>query len=112
MNDLSQSIIALIEHHNQPTALGWFRKVDRAGFHLQQLPLSEVDFAILMSDFFITFGVCSEQYDDARYFPEPRRRRFAVANWFTAGTAQPYRPLTVAMLYEAARLGRWPEEAY
>lgn len=51
MNDLSQSIIALIEHHNQPTALGWFRKVDRTGFHLQQLPLSEVDFAILMSDF-------------------------------------------------------------
>lgn len=80
MNDLSQSIIALIEHHNQPTALGWFRKVDRTGFHIQQLPLSEVDFAILMSDFFITFGVCSEQYDDARYF---RSRADGVLQWQT-----------------------------
>ncbi|HAH11927.1 MAG TPA: hypothetical protein DCL47_00030, partial [Pantoea agglomerans] len=98
MNDLSQSIIALIEHHNQPTALGWFRKVDRTRFHLPQLPLSEVNFAILMSDFFITFSVCSEHYDEARYFPEPRRRRFAVASWFTPVTARPYLPLTVVML--------------
>ncbi|MFW0697763.1 DUF1493 family protein [Pantoea sp. R13S299] len=109
MNDLSQAIIALIEYHNQPTLLGWFRKVDRAGFHLQQLPLSEVEFAILMSDFFATFGVSSDHYDEARYFPASPPRRWISAGWFNAGG---YCPLTVAMLCEAASLGRWPEEDY
>lgn len=109
MNDLSQAIIALIEYHNQPTLLGWFRKVDRAGFHLQQLPLSEVEFAILMSDFFTTFAVSSDHYDEARYFPAALPRRFTPAHGINAGT---YCPLTVAMLYEAASLGRWPEGDY
>ncbi|MDH2068705.1 DUF1493 family protein [Pantoea sp. GD03673] len=109
MNDLSHAIIALIEYHNQPNALGWFRKVDRAGFHLQQLPLNEVEFAILMSDFFDTFNVCSEHYDDARYFPAAHPRGFTLAGWFTP---RGYRPVTVAMLCEAASRGRWPEADY
>ncbi|THB83023.1 DUF1493 family protein [Pantoea allii] len=107
MNDLSQAIIALIEYHNQPTLPGWFRKVDRAGFHLQQLPLSEVEFAILMSDFFSTFGVSAEHYDENRYFPSSHTRRFIPAGWFNPGA---YCPLTVDMLCEAARLRRWPQE--
>ena len=109
MNDLSQAIIALIEYHNQPTRLGWFRNVARAGFHLQQLPLNEVEFAILMSDFFATFNVCSGHYDEARYFPPSLQRRFTPSMWFNAGR---YCPLTVAMLCEAASLGRWPGEDY
>ena len=109
MNDLTQAIIALIEYHNQPTLLGWFRKVDGADFHLQQLPLNEVEFAILMSDFFATFGVSSEHYDETRYFPASHSRRFTLAGWFNAGG---YYPLTVAMLCEAASLGRWPEGDY
>jgi len=109
MNDLSHAIIALIEYHNQPTALGRFRNVNRAGFHLQQLPLSEVEFAILMSDFFTTFNVSSEHYDEDRYFPPASPRRVNPAGWFKA---KAYCPLTVAMLWEAASLGRWPEENY
>lgn len=109
MNDLSQAIIALIEYHNQPTALGGFRKVDRAGFHLQQLPLNEVEFAILMNDFFATFNVCSEHYDDARYFPATHPRRMTLIKRFKSGG---YCPVTVAMLCEAASSGRWPEADY
>lgn len=109
MNDLSHAIIALIEYHNQPTALGRFRKVDRAGFHLQQLPLNEVEFAILMNDFFATFNVCSEHYDDARYFPAAHPRHMTPMKWFKSGG---YCPVTVAMLCEAASRGGWPEADY
>ncbi|WP_370426322.1 DUF1493 family protein [Pantoea vagans] len=109
MNDLSHAIITLIEYHNQPTALGGFRKVDRADFHLQQLPLNEVEFAILMNDFFATFNVCSEHYDDARYFPPAHPRHMTPMKWFTSGG---YCPVTVAMLCEAASRGRWPEADY
>lgn len=107
MNDFSQAIVALIEYHNQPTTLGWFRKVDRRNFHLQQLPLNEVEFALLMSDFFSTFGVSAEHYNEARYFPASAPRRLLPDRWFSAGT---YCPLTVAMLCEAARQGHWPED--
>ncbi|WP_312123570.1 DUF1493 family protein [Pantoea vagans] len=109
MNDLSHAIIALIEYHNQPTALGGFRKVDRAGFYLQQLPLNEVEFAILMNDFFATFNVCSEHYDDARYFPAAHSRLMTLMKRFKSGE---YCPVTVAMLCEAASRGRWPEAGY
>lgn len=109
MNDLSHAIIALIEYHNQPTALGGFRKVDRAGFYLQQLPLNEVEFAILMNDFFATFKVCSEHYDDARYFPAAHSRRMTLMKRFKSGM---YCPVTVATLCEAASRGRWPEAGY
>lgn len=101
-----QAVIALIEYHNQPTLFGWFRKIDRHDFHLQQLPLSEVEFAILMSDFFITFGVCSRHYDESCYFPASRS---ALEGRLGFAAGLPYRPLTVALLCEAASLGRWPE---
>lgn len=110
MRELSQAIIALIEYHNRPTALGRFRRVDRAGFYLQQLPLNEVEFAILMSDFFVTFGVSSEHYDEARYFPAEKTRHFAPARGFRAGAAKAGYPLTVAILCEAAITGAWPAE--
>jgi len=110
MRELSQAIITLIEYHNRPTALGRFRRVDRAGFYLQQLPLNEVEFAILMSDFFFTFGVSSEHYDEARYFQAEKTRHFAPARGFRAGAAKAGYPLTVAMLCEAASTGAWPAE--
>lgn len=108
MSELSLAIITLIEYHNRPTALGHFRRADRAGFYLQQLPLNEVEFAILMSDFFVTFGVSSEHYEEARYFPAHKARRFAPARGFRAGAAKAGYPLTVALLCEAARSGVWP----
>lgn len=107
-----QAVMTMIEYHNQPTAFGWFRKVDCPNFHLQLLPLNEVDFAMMMSDFFITFGVCSTHYDEARYFPAQRPMITSLASWVGMRTSLPYRPLTVAMLCEAAREGRWPEETY
>lgn len=110
MNRLSAAIITLIEYHNQPTPLGWFRRVDRPGFYLQQLPLNEVEFALLMSDFFLTFNVNADHYDEARYFPAAQRRRLAFTPGFRAGAEPAYRPVTVAMLSEAASRGCWPEE--
>lgn len=104
-----QAMIDLIEYHNQPTVFGWFRKIDRHDFHLQQLPLSEVEFAILMSDFFITFDVCSKRYDETRYFPTSHSALLALAGRLGFAANLPYRPLTVALLCEAASLGRWPE---
>ncbi|MGK3141022.1 DUF1493 family protein [Pantoea sp. C2G6] len=106
----AEAIRSLIDYHNQPTLAGRYLKIDRPGFCLQQLPLSEVDFAMLMSDFFITFGVSSEHYDEARYFPVQPPRRAQLARWFGFGSSVPYRPLTVAMLCDAARQGCWPQE--
>lgn len=108
----AQMVVALIEYHNRPTAFGWFRKIDRPGFHLQQLPLSEVNFAILMNDFFATFEVCPKHYDDTRYFPARRPLNTRLACWIRGSTAGPYQPLTIAMLCEAAWAGCWPEETY
>lgn len=108
-----QAVIDLIEYHNQPTVFGWFTKIDCPDFHLQQLPLNEVQFALLMSDFFVTFDVCSQNYDEARYFPAarlPHSPLSALAGRLGLLSEQPCRPLTVAMLYQAASLGRWPDE--
>ncbi|MFT4274175.1 MAG: DUF1493 family protein [Pantoea sp.] len=99
------AVIALIEYHNKPTALGWFKKVDHPNFYLQQLPLNEFEFADLMNDFFITFAVSSKHYDDARYFPATRLQ-FPL---FARRKGLSYHPLTVALLCKAARLGHWPE---
>jgi len=110
--DRSQAVLALIEYHNRSTALGWFRKIDRPGFYLQQLPLTDVEFAILMSDFFMTFGVSAEHYDETRYFPARRPSIRQRMGRLAGGTAPTYRPLTVAMLCEAARQGCWPQARY
>ncbi|MHA6310984.1 DUF1493 family protein [Pantoea sp. S-LA4] len=107
-----QAVIALIEYHNQPTALGWFRRTDRHNFYLQQLPLNEVEFALLMSDFFLTFDVCSQHYDEDRYFPASDSLLSRLTRRMGIASRLAYRPLTVAMLCEAASLGRWPEEDY
>ena len=107
-----QAVIDLIEYHNQPTLFGWFRKTDGHDFHLQQLPLNEVEFALLMSDFFVTFDVCCRNYDEARYFPASRSPLSALTGRLGILSGPPCRPLTVALLCQAASLGRWPDEDY
>ncbi|WP_337009121.1 DUF1493 family protein [Pantoea sp. AS142] len=62
--------------------------------------------------FFATFNVCSEHYDEARYFSAGHPWRFAPAKWFKAGAVRSRCPLTIAMLCEAASHGRWPEKDY
>jgi len=105
-------VMELVEYHNRPTAFGWFRRIDRPCFHLQQLPLSDVDFSILMNDYFTTFEVCPKYYDETRYFPGPRPLIARLTCWRKGRITGLYQPLTVAMLCEAARAGCWPEETY
>lgn len=100
------AVIALIEYHNKPTALGWFKKVDRPNFYLQQLPLNEFEFADLMNDFFITFAVSSQHYVHARYFPAT----CSPLPLLSRRKGRSYHPLTIALLCEAAKLKHWPEK--
>lgn len=103
-----RDIIAFLELHNIPCALGYYMKVEGGDFSLLSLPLSELELDFLMNDFFIEFAVDSKNYNSSIHFHDYVKPSGLTIFHATLRKRIKVIPITVEILHTAAVKGYWP----